>query len=148
MRANSLGNNGTGGKTASAHSPDIKIDNAPAGGHDFPWDEIDKRTISHCEKIFGEQFEKTKEQLKQDIDRILRHMNILVKYLVSPLLGLIFTGSLFIFSLMYNQLSNLNIAVQSLNQTMAALAQNIKSMERESDDNKRAIEKMQDRMYK
>ena len=74
-------------------------------------------------------------------------MNILVKYLVSPLLGLIFTGSLFIFSLMYNQLSNLNIAVQSLNQTMAALAQNIKSMERESDDNKRAIEKIQDRFY-
>ena len=140
MRANSSEKNGTGEKTVSAHLLNTKTENAHFGGHDFPWDEVDKRTISHCEKIFGEQFEKTTEQLKQDIGRI-------VKYIISPLLGFIFTGSIAIFSMMYNQLSNLNVTVQSLNQTMAALAQNIKSMERESDDNKRAIEKIQDRFY-
>jgi hypothetical protein len=147
MQENSSAKNGTGGKTVSAHFRDTKTENAPAGGPDFPWGEIHKRTESTCERIVAEKFHEAKQQFKDDIDRILRPMNALIKYMIAPLLAALCSISIFIFSLMYNQLTNLNLSVQALNQTIATIAANLHSIEKDSEENKRAIEKVEDRIY-
>lgn len=148
MQENSWEKNGIGGKTVSAHFRDTRTENAPAGGHDFPWGEVDKRTETTCERIVAEKFNEAKKQLKDDVDRILRHMNALIKYIISPLLAALCGISIFIFSLMYNQLTNLNLSVQALNQTIAAIAANIHAIEKEAEDNKRSIEKVEDHIYR